>query len=493
MQFVELGALKMEPQPDRSVRMKTVASLPSDALRLIEAFRHRDDRGGDIRHNGLPSKSAEDAASHLWRKSPGWPDKNGDGRYDVTYEFRTPPVDKDARQLGKTGFTHILENQRQQTRLSMQSIADVANVRFTEGPRTAASEGHITLGNFGQRINGKGQLYNDTSYAVLPAPGVASSGDIWFAVSKGNTSVVDAALGNAGRYTIVHELGHALGLAHTGDYDRTLTKEQVGYHEDSQSHSAMSYRGERTGYMNHAGMRASAPQLDDISAYQRKYGANHDTRRDDTTYGFNSNSDRDFLSVNTAKDKMVAAIWDGGGNDTLDFSGYTQLQRISLREGTFSDVGGLKGNVSIAYGAMIENAIGGSGNDLMVGNEVANELKGGEGDDWLYGAEGADTLWGGKGKDLFAYGRASDSTQAAPDRIMDFVSGEDRVDVSGVRASLGIAQLTFVDAFSGAMGEAMLTYNPVLKMSSLEICAAPNEPNFVLSVEGQLQRSDIVS
>ncbi len=493
MQFVELGALKMEPQPDRSVRMKTVASLPSDALRLIEAFRHRDDRGGDIRHNGLPSKSAEDAASHLWRKSPGWPDKNGDGRYDVTYEFRTPPVDKNARQLGKTGFTHILENQRQQTRLSMQSIADVANVRFTEGPRTAASEGHITLGNFGQRINGKGQLYNDTSYAVLPAPGVASSGDIWFAVSKGNTSVVDAALGNAGRYTIVHELGHALGLAHTGDYDRTLTKEQVGYHEDSQSHSAMSYRGERTGYMNHAGMRASAPQLDDISAYQRKYGANHDTRKDDTTYGFNSNSDRDFLSVNTAKDKMVAAIWDGGGNDTLDFSGYTQLQRISLREGTFSDVGGLKGNVSIAYGAMIENAIGGSGNDLMVGNEVANELKGGEGDDWLYGAEGADTLWGGKGKDLFAYGRASDSTQAAPGRIMDFVSGEDRVDVSGVRASLGIAQLTFVDAFSGAMGEAMLTYNPVLKMSSLEICAAPNEPNFVLSVEGQLQRSDIVS
>lgn len=473
--------------------MKTVASLPSDALRLIEAFRHRDDRGGDIRHNGLPSKSAEDAASHLWRKSPGWPDKNGDGRYDVTYEFRTPPVDKDARQLGKTGFTHILENQRQQTRLSMQSIADVANVRFTEGPRTAASEGHITLGNFGQRINGKGQLYNDTSYAVLPAPGVASSGDIWFAVSKGNTSVVDAALGNAGRYTIVHELGHALGLAHTGDYDRTLTKEQVGYHEDSQSHSVMSYRGERTGYMNHAGMRASAPQLDDISAYQRKYGANHGTRKDDTTYGFNSNSDRDFLSVNTAKDKMVAAIWDGGGNDTLDFSGYTQLQRISLREGTFSDVGGLKGNVSIADGAMIENAIGGSGNDLMVGNEVANELKGGEGDDWLYGAEGADTLWGGKGKDLFAYGRASDSTQAAPDRIMDFVSGEDRVDVSGVRASLGIAQLTFVDAFSGAMGEAMLTYNPVLKMSSLEICAAPNEPNFVLSVEGQLQRSDIVS
>ncbi|MBA1431504.1 M10 family metallopeptidase C-terminal domain-containing protein, partial [Pseudomonas orientalis] len=104
----------------------------------------------------------------------------------------------------------------------------------------------------------------------------------------------------------------------------------------------------------------------------------------------------------------------------------------------------------------------------------------------------ADTLWGGGGKDLFVYGRMSDSTQAAPDRIMDFVSGEDRVDVSGIRASLGIERLTFVEAFSGAIGEAVLTYNPVLKMSTLEIGAAPNEPNFVLVVEGQLQRSDIV-
>ncbi|MEG8233909.1 M10 family metallopeptidase C-terminal domain-containing protein [Pseudomonas orientalis] len=473
--------------------MTTVASRPSDALQLIEAFGHRDDRGGEIRHNGLPSKSAEDVASHLWRKSPGWPDRNGDGRYDVTYEFRTPPAGNDVRQFGKTGLTHILENQRQQIRLSLQSIADVANVRFTEGPRTAGSEGHITLGNFGQRIDDTGQPYNDTSYAVLPTPGVARSGEVWFAVRKGETSVVDAALGNAGRHTLVHELNHAMGLAHAGDYDRTLKQEQVSYHEDSQSHTGMSYRDERTGYMHHGGVRSSAPQLDDISAYQRKYGANHDTRADDTTYGFNSNTDRDFLSFNTARDKRVAAIWDGGGNDTLDFSGYTQVQRISLREGTFSDVGGLKGNISIAYGVTIENAIGGSGNDLMVGNEVANELKGGDGNDWLYGAQGADTLWGGKGKDLFAYGRISDSPQTAPDRIMDFVSGEDRVDVSGVRASLGIAQLNFVEAFSGAMGEAMVTYNPVLKMSSLEICATPSEPNFVLVVEGQLRRGDIVS
>ncbi|WP_300626839.1 M10 family metallopeptidase C-terminal domain-containing protein [Pseudomonas sp.] len=473
--------------------MATIPSGPSNTFQAVEAFQHRDERGGTIKHNGLTSKSPEDASKRLWRQSPGWSDKNGDGRYDVTYEFRTPAADKNKTQFNKTGFTHVLENQRQQTRLSLQSIADVANVRFTEGAKTAGSEGHLTIGNYGDSVDTEGNSYKDNSHAVLPQLNNAHSGDVWFVVKDGDKTIPNAALGNAGRYAIIHELGHAMGLGHPGDYDGSLKKDQVSHHEDSQSHTVMSYRGERTGYMNHGGLRVSAPMLDDITAYQDKYGANHETRKDDTTYGFNSNTDRDFLSVKSAKDKRVAAIWDGGGNDTLDFSGYTQDQRISLKDGTFSDVGGLKGNVGIAYNAIIENAIGGSGNDLLVGNEVANELKGGDGNDRLYGAGGADTLWGGKGKDEFVFGKISDSTQAAPDRIKDFVSGEDRVDVSGIRASLGDTPLTFVSAFSGAVGEAMVTYDPVLKMSTLEISGTPNEPYFVLIVEGQLRRGDIVS
>ncbi|MCM8563028.1 M10 family metallopeptidase C-terminal domain-containing protein [Pseudomonas shahriarae] len=279
-------------------------------------------------------------------------------------------------------------------------------------------------------------------------------------------SVPKAQPGDAGRHTLIHELGHAMGLTHPGNYNGILDRSKIDSHEDSQSHSVMSYRGEHTTYANHGGFRASAPQLDDIYAYQSKYGVNHQTRKDDTTYGFNSNTGRDFLSVNTKHDKMVAAIWDGGGNDTLDFSGYSQDQKISLEEGTFSDVDGLKGNVSIAYGATIENAKGGTGNDWLVGNAANNELRGGDG---------------------------NDSSATAPDRIQDFVSGEDKVDVSGIRAQLGDKPLQFVSRFTGVSDEAIVAYDRQSNMSTLQISGKPSQPAFVLEVQGELQRSDIVS
>lgn len=303
------------------------------------------------------------------------------------------------------------------------------------------------------------------AHTVLP-DAKGQGGDVWFVSNDKDMSVPKAQPGDAGRHTIIHELGHAMGLTHPGNYNGILDRSKIDSHEDSQSHSVMSYRGEHTTYANHGGFRASAPQLDDIYAYQSKYGVNHQTRKDDTTYGFNSNTGRDFLSVNTKHDKMVAAIWDGGGNDTLDFSGYSQDQKISLEEGTFSDVDGLKGNVSIAYGATIENAKGGTGNDWLVGNAANNELRGGDG---------------------------NDSSATAPDRIQDFVSGEDKVDVSGIRAQLGDKPLQFVSRFTGVSGEAIVAYDRQSNMSTLQISGKPSQPAFVLEVQGELQRSDIVS
>lgn len=67
----------------------------------------------------------------------------------------------------------------------------------------------------------------------------------------------------------------------------------------------------------------------DISAIQEKYGANHQTRKEDNTYGFNSNTQRGYYTLNTAQDRFIACIWDGAGNDTLDVSGYQSNQNIN--------------------------------------------------------------------------------------------------------------------------------------------------------------------
>ncbi len=84
-------------------------------------------------------------------------------------------------------------------------------------------------------------------------------------------------------------------------------------------------------------------------------------------------------------------------------------------EGAFSSIGtnGSDGaalnNVSIAYGASIGNANGGSGSDKITGNALANHLSGGAGNDTLYGRTGNDLLDGGPGSDVLDGGAGSDT------------------------------------------------------------------------------------
>jgi serralysin len=261
----------------------------------------------------------------------------------------------------------------------------------------------------------------------------------------------------------------------------------------------MSYWSESNTQQNFSkdgsGAYASAPLMDDIVAVQKLYGANLQTRAEDTVYGFNSNAERDFYSATSTASKVVFSVWDGGGNDTLDFSGFTQNQKINLNEGSFSDVGGLVGNVSIAHGVSLENAIGGSGNDLLIGNTVANMLEGGAGNDIIYGAGGGDSLWGGAGADTFVFGASSDSTMTAPDWIMDFTTGQDMIDLSGIVAfASGQATLNFVSGFTGHAGDAILTYFAQTNQTSLMVdLTGHGAVDFAVGTVGQALATDIVA
>ena len=210
-------------------------------------------------------------------------------------------------------------------------------------------------------------------------------------------------------YTAMHEIGHVLGLDHPGHVTRVnipgfTTIETVMSYNGTRKQVALDEAG------NYVGAVASdALGIYDIAALQYLYGVNRSHNAGNTTYSY----DPDVAFYTT--------IWDGGGEDTLDLSNYRHGSAISLSEGTYSSVNYFvppekidkntylgESAIGIAYGVVIENAIGTQGDDVIQGNATDNRLVGGLGDDQLYGGAGDDRLEGGNGNDILDGGSGTD-------------------------------------------------------------------------------------
>ena len=187
--------------------------------------------------------------------------------------------------------------------------------------------------------------------------------------------------------TFLHETGHALGLGHLGPYDGTWTN-QI-WANDTVQWSVMSYGRQNQLGNTGSNIPVDSPAMADIYAIGTIYGfrANH---TGDTVYGFNNNTGQSAFSFSVGVTHNFT-IYDTGGTDTIDASGYSNTQTINLNAGTWSSIGGYSNNIGIYLTSTIESAVGGTNSDTFTGNGVANTIRGGLGNDTIDGSGGTDT------------------------------------------------------------------------------------------------------
>jgi serralysin len=389
------------------------------------------------------------------------------------------------------GFLALSDTQQQAARSAFAAADGYINLALIEQQPVGLAD--IRLAMTSTPIPGSGPAYTiiplSYDWPNLPVPitgdsidfpGGDQGGDVWFDTTHYN----DPQLGTYAYYGFFHEIGHALGLKH-GHEPQDGNNLENGW--DSHEFSVMTYHS----YIGQpddeilTDAQGHFPQtfmMWDIAALQHMYGADFSTNAGDTTYSFSPVTGEmkiNGVSQGIPIDNIIfRTIWDGGDTDTYDFSSYgPDLQlNISLEPGHWTDVdidtnhqaANLHGRTDPSGGpisvfdpdgivasgqvfnalqyydpktksfddrSLIENAIGGDGNDIIGGNQASNKLEGRNGNDVLGGSGGNDTLSGGEGNDTLDGGPGNDMLDGGPDA--------DPINVDTLTGGLGKDQFLF--------------------------------------------------
>jgi len=317
------------------------------------------------------------------------------------------------------------------------------------------------------------QTYGARFYPQDPAYGTQQGIGTFNLISGGFGSDPASLLPGGFAYgVILHEFGHAHGIAHPHDRGGgsevmlgvTASTGSFGVYNLNQGvYTVMSYNdgwnthpdGDRNySAANRAAGWSATLGAFDIAVLQARYGE----------FAYNTGNNV-YTIADTQATSNYQTIWDTGGTDTINYVGSKDVQ-IDLLAATldYTPTGGgvvsfahnVWGGYTIANGVVIENATGGEGNDVLLGNSAANTLTGNGGNDALVGrggndvilgGAGVDTVTGGDGLDVVTLGAGDDIFVAevgtskvvtkagtmSVDIITDFdADGNDLIDLSGL-------------------------------------------------------------
>ncbi len=271
-------------------------------------------------------------------------------------------------------FSGLTTSDRAAFSQALAAWSTVANINFVRVNESATSVGDIRAAYTFQYS----QILSE-AWAYFPSDDPAA-GDIWFN-AYGSSAYNLWTPGSNEFHTALHEIGHAIGLKHPfSSFPTTSTR-------DSLSYTVMSYSAVLGDDQSTLSFYPTTPMSLDIKALQHIYGA-RSANTGNTTHSFDDST------------PYHQTILDTSGTDTIRYEG-ARPASINLNELSGSTIGTPVyaysnereiqiSNVWLADDVVIENATGGSGDDVLTGNVASNLLMGRGGNDVIDGGAGLD-------------------------------------------------------------------------------------------------------